>query len=402
LLADVTGAQALNLSLSTRYSDYSTFGSTTNSKIGLEWRPINELLVRSSWAEGFRAPTIANMFAGGSQTFAFYTDPCDPLFGAAATNPTVAQACAADIADYANFRQLRQGFEPVTAPNSQTPLAFFSGAGNPLLEPEESESFTVGVVWVPEWQALSGLQMSLDWWTVEITNTIVGDSPDFILNDCYIAGLSSRCALFTRDPDLGIVNNMNYGSRNAGFREVEGYDFDVNYRFDTKIGEFILNWQTTYIDEDRLATSDDPNVIPDENIADAQSRVGTVHEVRSLAGLTWNYGDWGATWGIRYYSELYEGCTFDRDTGGPECSDPDFEGPTPQQDRQVNFTGSETFHDVQARWNAPWDAVISVGANNVFEHIGPQMYTQPNSNVSYNGEYDIGRFWYVRYSQNWN
>lgn len=397
LLADVTGAQALNLSLSSRYSDYTTFGDTTNSKIGLEWRPTDQILVRSSWAEGFRAPTIANLFAGGSQTFPFFTDPCDPLFGSAATNSAVAQRCAADIADYENFRQLRQGFEPVPGPNQQTPLAFFAGAGNPLLQPEESESSTVGIVWTPDWDPISGLQMSLDWWEVEITETIVGDSPNFILQDCYVQGLASRCALFTRDGDLGIVNQMRYGARNAGFREVEGYDFDVNYRFGTRYGDFILNWQTTYIDKDRLATSDELGVIPDENIADAESRVGTIHETRSLAAITWNYGDWGATWGIRYYSELYEGCFFD-----DECSDPDFVGPTPQQDREVNFTGSNTFNDVQVRWSAPWDAVISVGANNVFEHIGPQMYTQPNSNVSYNGEFDIGRFWYVRYQQNWN
>ena len=355
-------------------------------------------MVRSSWAEGFRAPTIANLFAGGSQTFAFFTDPCDPLFGAAANNSAVAQACAADIANYANFRQLRQGFEPVPGPNQQTPLAVFSGAGNPTLQPEESESFTVGLVWAPEWEVLNGLQMSLDWWEVEITETIVGDSPNTILQDCYVQGLASRCALFTRDPVLGIVNQMNYGARNAGFREVEGYDFDVSYSFDTDYGNFGLNWQTTYIDKDELATTNDPGVIPDDNIADAElGLVGPVHETRSILNISWSLGDWGASWGFRYYSELYEGCFFD-----DECSDPDFVGPTPQQDRAVNFTGSETFSDVQVRWTAPWDGTISLGANNGFEHEGPAMYSQPNSNVSYNGEYDVGRFWYIRYQQNWN
>lgn len=397
VLADVPGAQVLNLNLSTRYSDYTTFGDTTNSKIGLEWRPINQLLVRASWAEGFRAPTIANLFAGGSQTFSFFTDPCDPLFGAAADSATVAQRCAADIADYANFRQLRQGFEPIPAPNQQTPLAFFSGAANPLLEPEESESTTVGLVWSPEWDVISGLQMSLDWWTIKITNTIVGDSPNFILQDCYIQGITSRCALFTRDPDLGIVNSMNFGSRNAGFREVEGYDFDVNYRFETGFGDFRVNWQTTYLVKDQISTTNDPGVIPDENIGDAESLVGTVHRVRSIAAISWNLGDFGATWGARYYSGLYEGCSFDE-----ECTDPDAGGPTPQQTRPqgVNYPGSNIFHDVQVRWHAPWDATFSLGVNNVFEHLGQQFYTQPNSNVSYNGEYDIGRFTYVRYQQN--
>lgn len=33
-------ARSLNLSLGSRYSDYSAFGDTVNSKIGIEWRPV--------------------------------------------------------------------------------------------------------------------------------------------------------------------------------------------------------------------------------------------------------------------------------------------------------------------------------------------------------------------------
>jgi iron complex outermembrane receptor protein len=42
---------------------------------------------------------------------------------------------------------------------------------------------------------------------------------------------------------------------------------------------------------------------------------------------------------------------------------------------------------------------LAFGANNVFEHFGQPMYSQPNANVSYNGEFDIGRFVYARYRQ---
>src|SRR5690606_4061801 len=250
ILSDVPAIKELNLSLATRYSDYDTFGSTTNSKAGLEFRPIEEVLVRATYSEGFRAPTIANLFAGGSQTFSFYTDPCDPLFGQAATNADVAAACAADIADYENFRQLGQGFVPAGGPNTQTPLAFFSGAANPLLQPEESESKTIGIVWSPS--LVDGLQMSLDWWTVRIDDTIVADSPSSILSDCYVQRIEARCssALFTRDPVLGIVNTMNFGSRNAGFRRVEGFDFDVLYSFENRFGEFTFSLMSVYLTKD--------------------------------------------------------------------------------------------------------------------------------------------------------
>ena len=400
LLADVPTVRELNLSLASRHSDYDTFGTTTNSKAGLEWRPVEEVLVRATYAEGFRAPTIANLFSGGSQTFSRYTDPCDPVFGQASTNPAVAAACAADIADYANFRQLGQGFVPAAGPDTQTPVAFFGNAANPLLEPEESESKTAGIVWTSSW--IDGLQMSLDWWTIRIDNTIVPDTPDSILSDCYVQGITSRCnpALFTRDPVLGIVNTMNFGGRNAGFREVEGYDFDVNYRFETGYGNFVFSLQSVYLTKDDEKSTNDPGVIPDQNIGFADS-AGTTHRLRANGNLTWTRGDFGVTWGTRYYSGLKETC-MDATLFPDECSDPEFVGPTPQQTRPVNRLGSNTFHDLQVRWTAPWDATISVGANNVFEHLGQQMYSQPNSNVTYNGEFDIGRFMYFRYMQDFN
>ena len=61
--------------------------------------------------------------------------------------------------------------------------------------------------------------------------------------------------------------------------------------------------------------------------------------------------------------------------------------------------GAVTFHDVQVRYSLPWDATVSVGANNVFEKTGPIMYSKPNSAFSYYGGYDIGRFIYMKYQQ---
>ena len=62
-------------------------------------------------------------------------------------------------------------------------------------------------------------------------------------------------------------------------------------------------------------------------------------------------------------------------------------------------TGSVTFNDVQMRIQAPWNATIALGANNVFDRYGPVMYSQPNSNFVYDGAFDIGRFWYFKYTQ---
>ncbi len=63
------------------------------------------------------------------------------------------------------------------------------------------------------------------------------------------------------------------------------------------------------------------------------------------------------------------------------------------------MTGSNTFHDLQVSWKAPWEATIALGANNVFNHRGPLMYSAPNSSFAYYGGFDIGRFIYMKYTQ---
>jgi iron complex outermembrane recepter protein len=396
LLADIAFAKELSLSLSSRYSDFDTFGDTTNSKVGLTWRPVDDVLVRGTWSEGFRAPTIFNLFAGGSQTFAFYTDPCDTVFGSSTPGSAVRAACAADarIPNAATFRQLGQGFVPITAAPAQTPLAFFSGAANPDLGPENSVGRTAGIVWSPRW--VEGLSLGLDWWKIRIENTIVGDSPGQILSDCYIDRIQSRCspALFTRDPAQGgLVTAMQWGSRNAGFREVEGWDFDVQYRMaPTAFGDFALNWQTTYTSADEFKSTDDPRVLSSPQVG-----FGSNFRIRSNAQLSWNFGDFGATWGARYYSAVKESC-LSIAIAPDECNIPGYVSRTGAVSN-LNRVGSNTFNDVQVRWQAPWNATISLGANNVFNHLGPPMYGQPNANVSYHGEFDIGRFVYARYQQ---
>ena len=383
LLADMPGAQELTLNLASRYSDYDTFGDTLNSKFGLAWKPIDDLLVRGTWAQGFRAPTISNLYGGGSQTFTTgFRDPCDSVYGDARGTPRCLQDVAAD------YRQLQQGFVPTDGPAAQTPVPFFSGS-NPLLQPEESRSWTAGFVYSPS--QVAGLDIALDWWKIRIDQTMVSDSPNAILEDCYVSLIESRCAQFSRDPVTGIVNDLSYGLRNAGYSEVEGYDLAVGYRWDTAAaGAFSVNWDSTYFaDYDYKSTNDaDTPVSP-------QVSFGSTFRLRSNLNLGWTYGDFGASWTVRYYSAMKESCYFDE-----FCTDPNYQAPDTQGTiTPLNRVGSSTFNDVQLRWNAPWNATISVGANNVLGKEPPIMFSQPNSNYAFYGGHDIGRFMYMKYQQ---
>lgn len=403
ILADKPFAKELSFNVASRYSDYDTFGSTTNNKIGFKWKPTDTLMFRGTAADGFRAPTIADLYGGGSQTFSFFTDPCDTSFGSSASNTGTRANCAADMGALANsYRQLGQGLVPVGSTNAQTPVAFTSGS-NPLLQPEGSKSQTIGMVWSPGFA--TGLNFAVDWWKIRIVDTIVADSPTTILNDCYVLGIESRCSptLFTRDPTLGYINYLSFGSRNAGFRKVEGFDVDLSYRFQTSNwGDFSIVSNSTYTAKDYLVSTNDAR-IPLSSVG-----YGSTFRIRSNLNIGWNLGAWSANWTTRYYSGMKESCTYVI----PNSLEPNLEceeivyaptgnitGTTSAISRR-HIVGATAFNDVQVSWKSPWKATIAVGANNVFNKVGPVMYSQPSANVSYYGGFDIGRFVYAKYTQN--
>ncbi len=397
VLKDMFLARELSFNVAGRYSKYDTFGNTTNGKFSLTWRPIDDLLVRANYAQGFRAPTIGDLYGGISGTFDYYSDPCDVLFGAAASNAAVMQRCLSGFGGQpgvgANFRQLGQGGSPCADISCQTGVQFFAGA-NPNLTPETSTSKTAGLVYSPHW--VEGLDLSLDWFRIRINNTIGGDSVDGMLSDCYILGVASRCAsnLFQRNPANGVVTYALRGGTNAGWTESEGWDLGVSYRLpEFSFGRFTVRWNTTYM-SNQLNKADNAPGTP----VTSYNALGANFRTRSNLGVDWSLGDFAASWTTRYYSAMKETCSFDNTpAGGPECNMPQ---------HWVNGTlsnwhrnGANTFHDLQVRWNAPWNGTISVGANNVFDHTGPVMYSDPSSQYDYYGGFDIGRFYYLRYSQ---
>ena len=168
VLADLAFAKELNFNVATRYSDYSNFGDTLNSKFSVRWRPMDGLLVRGTWAEGFRAPAISDLFGGIGGSFEFYTDPCGVLRRVSGNGNAACTAAGVPL----GYVQLGQGNVPCTVLPCQTNFQFLSGS-NPNLTPETSTSKTAGVVWSPSWDWSEGLDLTLDWYNVEIEDIIV-------------------------------------------------------------------------------------------------------------------------------------------------------------------------------------------------------------------------------------
>ena len=383
VLADMAFAKELTLNVASRYSDYSNFGDTTNSKFGITWRPTDDLLVRGTYAEGFRAPTIDNMYGGTGSSFEKYIDPCGVGAPASVNGNAACNAAGVPL----GYVQVGQGLVPCSTYPCATPDQFINGS-NPNLKPETSKSRTAGLVWSPRW--VQGLDISLDWYNYQIKDMIIQDSVDRILRDCYTLGNSARCEGIVREAD-GHISKMFYGLANLGQMETEGYDLGVKYRLpELAIGKFSIDWQTTYTAKYDEAGQNSTG----ENITIGNVGSAGIFRLRSNVGVNWELGDFGVNYTARYYSGMKESC-IDLDSFG--CNAPDHIANG--EDDPLRKTGSNTFHDLQVNWKAPWDATIAVGANNVFNHRGALQYSAPNSDFAYYGGFDIGRFIYMKYTQ---
>jgi iron complex outermembrane receptor protein len=384
LLADIPLVQLLEARAAVRYSDYSNFGDTTNMSFGLKWQPIEDLALRGNWSEGFRAPSVANLFTGAADSFANIQDPCNSARFGALSGEAQARCIAAGVP---------AGGYPQINPQIRITIG-----GNPNLQPETAETKTLGFVYSPSW--VEGLDVSLDWYNIEIESGIGSRTGQFIINQCYISNdpaiRATYCPLITRNADGSVRDLLQAPINFAGF-EVEGWDFTVNYNFDTDFGRFGVTWDSTYTSKwDTILAEGTTQNLGQDLSDDAYPRI------RSNLNLNWRLGDFGVNWGARYYHHVDEDCSglqgIEDILGVPNpCSNA--EAITPTFPAGYNRQGSSTFHDVRFTWNAPWNGQFGLGLNNVFEKDPPLSYVA-FANTFNAAVYDVpGRFWYVQYNQ---
>ncbi|HIE5514080.1 TonB-dependent receptor [Stenotrophomonas sp. C4297] len=388
VLADLPGAKLLDFSAATRYSKYSNFGNTTNNKFGFRWKPIDDLMVRGNYSEGFRAPSINNLYRGDADSFESYIDPCSSTSGR--RTGAIAAQCAAEGVPI-GFVQPGAG-----SGAKQTPEPF-TWQANPNLKPETSTSKTLGLVWSPSF--VQGLNVTLDWWQIKIEDAITRPAIQDIMDRCYggtAQEQAANCGLITRDPNYGSTNqrytitNVDMPLQNLASYKVEGWDLGILYKLpETSIGQFTITLDGTYLSKwDTKSTQDAP-------IEGRQGRYldqDPYWRIRSNLYVDWSYGDFGVNYGIRYKSGMTELCPFDP-VKEPEtfayCSD---------GAKGTNHIGATTYHDIQFRYNTPWKGTIMVGLNNAWDKSPPvSYYTSYNM---FDPQYDLpGRYMYMQYKQ---
>jgi iron complex outermembrane receptor protein len=253
-----------------RFSDYSTgAGRTDTYKAGLEYSPVEWLTFRGIYNRAVRAPTAFELFQGGDQNFPGYGDPCN--FAAINALPLADRAGRVTVCqNWFNAGGAVFPAYPLPGPNpaptyaqSNSQVEAFQ-TGTPSLQPEISDSYTAGMVFNPDWWPVGRLGLSVDWFHLDLQNSIALRSIANILNGCVTQnGLGVDCALAPRDASgqIDFVNQTR--SNNVGGRtEIIGIDYNIRWAYDLEDiglpGTFGVATLVTWLDEAQSSTGAAP------------------------------------------------------------------------------------------------------------------------------------------------
>ena len=377
VLSDMPLVHSLNVDIGDRYSKYSNFGSTSNWKIAVEYRPIEDLLLRGTVSKVFRAPTISDIYAGPANSAPPFSDPCQNL-AAGQTNP----ACQYITGPFISTA--------TTQTNAIVSGAQYAGYN---LGPENGKSFDFGFVYDPSF--LPGLSVSADLYRIYLRNLILtgGQVAQIVATGCY-QGVSSYCPLIHRFPSgasQGQINYINAPALNAGRLDTKGLDLSGSYRFpETRFGNFRVTAQATYLDQ----YTQNSGVFTQRLAGQYDATFGNHTRWRAIASLDWNMGPWSANWTARYIGRITIGNptpelgpSFESLLGcyyGPNCI-------------PVMHFGAYTYHNVSASYNIePINTTVQVGIDNVGDKQPPIIGFAHNVNPTDVSTYDtVGRYYFA-------
>lgn len=230
-----------------RYVDNSLSGGdltwTAGGRIGF----IRDFTIRGNFTRSIRSPAITEVFNPTSRAFDSGADPCDQRYYQSGPNPAVREAnCRAVGINPATFDSNFSNFTiPVTV------------SGNPNLENEKANSWTVGAIIQPRFAR--SFTLAVDWINIELKDAITSLGGEDILNACYDSAdfPSSFCSLVTRDAD-GQVTNINEGYYNAASYKTAGLQATAAYRLPlTRVGldsSGTVGLSVNYFYRDKLET----------------------------------------------------------------------------------------------------------------------------------------------------
>jgi outer membrane receptor protein involved in Fe transport len=370
LMQDMPFARSLTFETAYRFSDYSSIGTTHTYKFAGDWEPIEDLRIRASYQRAVRAPHVLELFSPQNVILDGTQDPCA---GLTAGDPLVARCAQAFGLTTAQVLAIEE--------NSANQYNGLTG-GNPNLDPEKSDTYSLGFVYQPSY--LPGLNLSVDWFDIKVKDYISGIGADLIINNCIDTLDPFYCGLVNRDAQGSLyLSPQGYivdTTLNTGSLRTSGVDINLGYRTDldrfglTDMGGLSLSFVGTWLDKLEIQS------LPDSEAFDCTGLYGTICSVsgglsspnpewRHKARVTWNtpfaYGDWINSVGLSVQWRHFDSVTLDAYSDQPGLNNPDLQAAT---DRKL---ASRDYFDLTATWTMKDTVNFRLGVNNVFDKDPP-------------------------------
>ncbi|MDP5210351.1 TonB-dependent receptor domain-containing protein [Microbulbifer sp. 2205BS26-8] len=383
LLGGMFLAEELTANLSTRYTDDEYYGDDLTESVKIGYRPINSLLLRATYGTSYRAPNLRENFLKGQTGFLDVSDPCvvpeDALggLGGSGYDPSLDTRAPEVLANC-----LANGVDPTQLENGSTTVynSEVTRRGLLDLEPETSESYTVGFSWEQPFFDAFGLTLGMTYYKIDIENAIVEPSAQFLINDCYgSVNPSAFCSLVQRDAD-GFINNINAEFLNQDQEVSRGFDYNI--RYEQPVTVFGAPIELSALVNINRTLERSVTFIGDDGTVDFDEFKGEFGNAEWIGNsqLRVAYDDFRFTWSSRYvgaveqdeagvdvFSDIYDtldtGVESDTcigsENGGVEC-------------RDVGYADDYWVHSASLYYYADtWFA--GIGVNNVFNEAPPEV-----------------------------
>jgi iron complex outermembrane receptor protein len=391
LLQDVPGAQALELDLAGRYSNYPRIGPVRTGKAGLRYQPTDSLLVRTTFSTGFRAPNVGELYLGAAQSYDPIVDPC----AAPGDNATADENCTNDGT-------------PGGGQGGAVIVPYDLWQGNLNLQPERSRNITYGFVYSPT----PDVNFSVDVYDIKITDYVVIGQGQYFLDACYKVSTDpaqrNYCNYIERD-DSGNLLYVNTPYFNLASVETSGVDFGTAWQLPVPaaVGRFKLSLDASYLQKFETAfPRPGQEDLVESSVGIASGQFFGYPRWKAGGNLTWDLAPFKANWSTRMAYRMVEPCGDLFPTPSLKdmglCSDPDHQE---IEDGEIiaaplNQLHTVFYHNVQFGYElAQYNADFTVGINNVLDQ-DPQVSRSLSSLYWYNfdpNHYEVpGRFGYVR------
>jgi outer membrane receptor protein involved in Fe transport len=356
--------QMLTVDASGRYDNYNVAGSNVDKatyNIGVEFRPVRQLLIRGRYGTAFKAPTLADEYQG---TSGFYTS----------------------VNDY--YLCTKEGYTNATLSNCPQAgeSVFGTTSGNTRLKPITADVSDIGLAWSPTDRSAFTVDV-LHW---KISNEVTEQNSQLVVStdsSCLLGQLdvtSPTCVAAlsqVQRNSQGEITSISTPKVNQALETLSVLNVGLEYKIPTNgFGEFVLEGQYTDILKHTMI------MYPGDPTIDLLTNpfYSTEFKSKENISVTWNYAKLSTTLYVEHYGQS-----------------PNYAAQQTALGYDVPFggtLGTWTLVSLSAKYNVIPGLQVYANIDNLFNTMPPHddstpgTVNQPYNSLNYN---PYGRSFYV-------